>query len=747
MPESVMSRGSSLAIVDTAPTAERESHKQFLLENVEFLIDTLTAEHMQRQRFPPTGCPSAIPEKLARKRSSNADICRYLSLHRRVGETNDQRCMCQDPLAGSDDPLDAVAAVVLGGEVTAPSERFFERVPRKIVAKLREDRTWREIAAMDTNELHEALQSATPRKGVGSERVARLDSLLDRIQETDYTDDITLCGFSNVQYSTYVEFLKTIPGIGEGDAWWLLQTAFDKPIWPVDSYVDDLLYSLGLLTSEELSATESRRIDLEDQLIDRQIPALYRSLATHVISSGPDSCGKECEIRKFLLSHRLRKQQSEQEGPTVVDLFAGAGGLSCGLSRSGYDIRWAIDIEPDAVATYRLNHPEIPHENVICDDIREVNLSASIREAVQDPDVIVGGPPCQSLSQAGYRSRRANDESYSILGDERTTLYTKYVEAVDELRPKAIVMENVEGMVNEVGDTGIRVIDWVIEDLEALGGSGKGYQVDFCLQDLARLGIPQNRERVLLVGIRDDLVEGEDEVNDLLNSLSTTDSACSIRQGLSGLPRLRRGEGGRVLAKRESGGKSDYVKNNNILDGTNLCFNHQAREHPMEKDQILFDEGLEPGDTGWDVKYNSDGEYAKYIEYDVGTAENPRFGDKYRKLRWSEPSPTIVAHLAKDANGYVLPDYYEHARPDPERADPERNRGITPREAARLQSFPDKYIFLGSFTSWFRQIGNAVPPIAGKIVGDALKSILTEDTSHNIQTTEGHLSPQTASND
>ncbi|WP_115891836.1 DNA cytosine methyltransferase [Haloferax sp. Atlit-48N] len=599
---------------------------------------------------------------------------------------------------------------------------------------------------MEPVELREALETATSNKGISAQRVERINSLLEAVEDTHYTDGVTLREFSNVQYSTYVKFLTTVPGIEEGDAWWLLQTAFDKPVWPVDSLVDSLLCSLGLLSSEDSDDASGRHTKLEDELIDRQIPTLYRALSTHAVSSGSGTCGDKCEVRKFLLSHRLQEQSKERNGPTVVDLFAGAGGLSCGLSRAGYNIRWAIDIEPNAVATYRLNHPEIPHENVVCGDVREIDLPSRIREVVSEPDLIVGGPPCQSLSQAGYRSRRANDDDYSVLDDERTTLYTKYVETVDELRPKAIVMENVEGMINEVGETGVRVIDWVLDDLEALGDDGVGYQIDFRLQDMAELGVPQKRERVLLVGIRNDLVGSGDEVESILEELSQIDSSYSIRQGLSGLPRLRRGEGGRVLAETGSGSKSTYVKENRLDEGTRLCFNHRAREHPMEKDQVLFDEALEPGDTGWDVKYDSDGEYAEYIEYDVGTAENPRFKDKYRMLKWSDPSPTIVAHLAKDANAYVLPDYYEHARVDPERADPRRNRGLTPREAARLQSFPDEYIFLGPFTSWFRQIGNAVPPIAGRVLGTSLSRYTTMNDS-TYDTKKSTAAAETAADD
>ncbi|QLC35685.1 DNA cytosine methyltransferase (plasmid) [Halarchaeum sp. CBA1220] len=726
MPEPVTSSDSPLALIRSASNTERDIHRELLTENIDFLIETLTAAHARKQKQSPVGCPSATPEQLARKRGKHGDDCRYALVDREYTANSEVPCPCGDPLSGSDDPLDAVAAVVLAGPAESPAERFFERDSRETISELRNQHgTWGDIATMDQGELAASLGEIT--RGGKKEReqtASWLRELLDAVKETHYTEGVTLRNFSRVRYDHYVDFLTTLPFIQEGDGWWLVQTAFDKPVWPADSRVDELLCSLGLLEPMALRDDSDRRTSLEEQFLDRHLAPLYRALATHAVTAGTDVCGEDCEIKKFLLTHRIRQQRAERSGPTAVDLFAGAGGLSCGLNEAGFDVRWAIDIEPDAVSTYRLNHPELPHQNVICGDVQEIDLPERIREVAGTPDIIVGGPPCQSLSNAGYRSRRADDDDYSILDDDRTTLYTQYVNTVDELRPKAILMENVEGMVNEVGDSGIRVIDWVLEDLKLLGETGPGYDIDYRLQDMTELGVPQNRERVLLVGIREDLAQNPSTAAEVLSELPSEGSARTIQQGLSGLPRLRRGEGGRVLAETPRGSKSNYVNEHQLASGTDLCFNHRAREHPMEKDRILFDEALSPGDTGWDVKYGSDGEYAEYVEYDVGTAESSRFGDKYRMLEWSESSPTIVAHLAKDANGYVLPDYYKHARPDPDRADPERNRGITPREAARLQSFPDDYIFLGPFTSWFRQIGNAVPPIAGKRIGEALSSVV-----------------------
>lgn len=722
-----------MALLRSAPASERDAHRKLLLNNIEFLIDTITAAHDRTQRMPPVGCPMSSPERLARQRGKNGDDCRYAILDSAYEKRSNEPCPCDDPLCGSDDPLDTVAAVVLGSTVDTPAEYFFQRQPRRTVRKLREQHgSWETLASMDQDELSKALHDACSLKGVSNDRVSRLEELLIAVKEIDYTNGVTLRDFSRVRYQSYVDFLVSISGIERGDGWWLLQTAFDKPVWPTDRRVDKFLCTLGLLDPDDLCTSENRHQGLEEELTDRLIAPLYRALATHAVTAGIDVCSEDCEIRKFLLTHRLRQQQRERTGPTVVDLFSGAGGLSCGLRQADYDIKWAIDIDPDAVATYRLNHPEIPHKNVVCGDVREVELTSRIKDNVSEPDLIVGGPPCQSLSKAGYRSRRGDDEDYSILDDDRTTLYTRYVRAVEELRPKAIVMENVEGIVNEVGETGIRVIDWILEDLQMLSETGLGYEVEFKLQDMAELGVPQKRERVILIGIRDDLTEGS-TAEDLLNELSVDGKTQDIQQGLSGLPRLRRGEGGRLLSKIGRGSKSDYVRTHSLDRRTSLCFNHQARDHPMDKDQILFDEALRPGDTGWDVKYNSDNEYSEYVEYDVGTAENKRFEDKYRMLEWSEPAPTIVAHLAKDANSFVLPDYYEYARPSPDNADPERNRGITPREAARLQSFPDDYIFLGPFTSWFKQIGNAVPPIAGKRIGEVLDSYIETVESPTIE--------------
>ncbi|WP_161607267.1 DNA cytosine methyltransferase [Natrinema pellirubrum] len=638
-----------------------------------------------------------------------------------------------------------MAAVALVESNKPASYLYFAKKERQLVADLRERfGTWGNIADLKQQTLNDYLHehpSTTQEDKIGA---GILSALLEDVAALQYTEGVTLCNFSRLQYDRFQEELAALPGIGEDDAWWLLLTAFDKPIWPADPQIDSLLCSFGLLTPEEAETSTTRHKLLENEITDRLLPVLHRALAGHACTGGVGQCEEDCEIRQFLLSHRLQVQQREQTNLTAIDLFAGAGGFSCGLAHSGFDMQWAIDFNEYATATYRLNHPEIPHRNIVCSDIRETDAAEQIRSTVGEPDLVVGGPPCQSLSLAGYRSRLAADDDYSTLDDERTSLYEEYLDIIRELQPKALVMENVEGIMTEVGDTGVRVIDRVLEGFEDIAATSEyGYEIQFDLVDLSKLGLPQSRDRVILIGVREDILENDFQIESIFENLGE-DQSCkrTLRQALAGLPKLLRGEGGRVVAGKQPGSPSDYIAENFIAGDTDLSFNHRAREHPMEKDQRLFEEALDPGDTGWDVKYKKDDEYSDLIEYDVGTEENPRFKDKYRMLEWNEPAPTVVAHLAKDANSFVLPDYYEHVVDDEDRANKERYRGITPREAARLQSFPDDWIFLGPFTSWFRQIGNAVPPMVGRQIGNLLTPMLADETS--VQTDRELPEPATS---
>ena len=745
------------------PEIEQEAHRELVLRHIDFITTLLAADQELQPWAPTCGCPRASPERIARKRGeSDTFPCQYTIISRatdtdspRVEPEYHSACICRDPLVDSDDPLDAVAAIALSTEGRSIAERYVNRRWRAVAVSLREEYgTWGNIESLSRSKLGDAVETARGCR-VAAERVDRLYEFLDNVASDERVDGVSLRDLAPRPYSALHGMLSSYTGISETDGWWLILTAFDKPVWPVAPAIDRLLCDLGLLDPADAGSGERHR-ELEEELIDRQIPALHRMLAGHAARGMKHLGDENCEARKFSLTFRARKQaehRSSSDRPVALDLFSGAGGISYGLLEAGYDIALAVDNDQYATDTYRLNHPELPHRRVRCEDITDLLGREDWPELLPDqPDIMVGGPPCQSLSLAGYRSRRADDSDYNIREDPRTSLYTRYLDAVNELQPKAIVLENVEGMADEIEDSDERVVDQVINELESDDQAHEtAYKADYTTVDCSEYGIPQRRNRIIVFGVREDLAERGHTPESFFEKLFThktvdedDNSPYWLKHALSGLPKLHWDEGGDVVLGKPAGSLSEYVTNRygpfGLVKDTDLTFNHCTREHPMPKDRTLF-KIMDPGDTGWYIKYKKEGgKWGHLIEYDVGTEENPAFTDKYRMIHWDEPAPTVVAHLEKDANNYIVPDYYEYEKSDENRRDPARNRGVTPREAARIQSFPDDYIFLGPFTSQFRQIGNAVPPILAWHLVTTLQETILRSSSETA--TEASTEPR-----
>ena len=388
-------------------------------------------------------------------------------------------------------------------------------------------------------------------------------------------------------------------------------------------------------------------------------------------------------------SYRDEQVQKERESnkPTIVDLFCGAGGLSLGFSQTGFKIVFANDIEQAALRTYSFNHPEISAGYITMGGIE--NISHNIKEYVTESvDVLIGGPPCQGFSNAN-RQR--------IIDDPRNVLYKYYVESVQGLKPKFFVMENVKGMK--------KVANQVVEDFNRL--SDVQYDISFTVFNAKEFGVPQNRERLIYIGVRSDIAKNKsispDEIINLILE-KRVDNEVPLIEAIKDLRELKANntknsteidseEFGKKIEINNRKSPTNYVSRINRLDNR-LTFNHKAR-YNNDRDIEIY-RRLLPGE---DSSAESIQDIMPYH------SRKDIFKDKYYKLVPNKVCKTITAHMKFDCNMYIHP--YQA-------------RGLTPREAARIQSYPDDYFFLGAYTKTYMQIGNSVPPLLSKMIAGVI---------------------------
>ena len=370
--------------------------------------------------------------------------------------------------------------------------------------------------------------------------------------------------------------------------------------------------------------------------------------------------------------------------PVVVDIFCGCGGLSEGFKQAGFLPVLGIDIDEHAVATYGRHNGG----NGLVADITKVSgkdiIRLSGRKAI---DVMAGGPPCQAFSTVAVAKWRSLGKP-STMSHPVNQLYREFLRLVLEVRPKFFVMENVERMLSIDGGQVVRNVGSILR--------GK-YRVSFYKKDVAGFGVPQHRRRALVIGNR--LGVNNPELEET-HSYEEDDkkSFVTVREAISDLPRIHAGEGSNAMEYAPPAKISAYAEA--LHSKSKLIHNHVARMH-NDRDLKIF-RMLKPGKSIKDIpsKYNP---YRKDI-----------FLDKYKKQPWRRPSSTVLAHLSKDGLMFVHPDKSQ-------------NRSLTPREAARLQSFNDDFVFEGPRTKQYLQIGNAVPPIFAQAIAQRIKKLLVTD--------------------
>ena len=374
-----------------------------------------------------------------------------------------------------------------------------------------------------------------------------------------------------------------------------------------------------------------------------------------------------------------------------VDFFCGAGGLSVGFERSGFETVFATDWDTAAIETFNFNRPgksRVAHQA----DIKTLFLDKISGQAFK-ADVVTGGPPCQSFSTAN-RQR--------IIDDPRNNLYKEFVRCCDAMKPKAIVMENVLGI--------RKVSEQILEDFKGIGYCGEMFTFNS-----AEFGVPQNRRRVVFILFRSSsLKSASNKIAAFKASIDKAKSEATPRalvDAVSGLRELtpkkvknrtdiEDDESGYSVDKPAAGGRKAYLEAINgphPLAGS-LIFNHKAR-YNNPRDVKIFSR----------LPQGANSLHPSIADIMPYKSRNGIFKDKYFKLVADDACKTVCAHMKFDCNMYIHPT---------------QPRGLTPRESARVQSFPDNYVFKGTLGQWYQQIGNAVPPLLAFHIAESLKAAL-----------------------
>ena len=430
------------------------------------------------------------------------------------------------------------------------------------------------------------------------------------------------------------------------------------------------------------------------------------------------NCGS-CELARFCQNYRERAVHvaEARNEPVFVDLFCGAGGISLGFSHMGFRPVLAIDADDAACTTYQTNHSEIREEDVLCADIREVSIEDMRARLRGRPlDVLIGAPPCQGFSLAGMRSKQAlaartSLAGYSITEDERNYFFQFVVGAAAGLRPKLVLMENVPGMDSPRpggAPSFMRIAEEMLREA--------GFLTAVWKLDAAGYGVPQRRVRTFLVGSSIGRLPAVPEAEFQHSAVRSIDPDAlppiTVEAALFDLPPVDADGGAIVMRRVETVAEDDrryryYLRNRRfpVSRSSRLIFNHKCRYHnPQDLELYSL---LRPGEDSIHV-------IERYGRGDLMRYRRDVFDDKYARLRPDKPSKTIVSHLAKDGNSYVHPT---------------QTRSITPREGARLQSFPDDFVFCGAPSEQWTQIGNSVPPALAAAIARSFRELLDREKS------------------
>jgi DNA (cytosine-5)-methyltransferase 1 len=376
----------------------------------------------------------------------------------------------------------------------------------------------------------------------------------------------------------------------------------------------------------------------------------------------------------------------------VVDLFSGAGGLTLGLLNSGFDVLLSSDFSRPCADTHLRNMPLVPF---LLGDVARLAGADLLHEtglAKGELDVLVGGPPCQGFSILGQR----------MLNDPRNSLFGDFIRLAGEIRPRVAVIENVPGLATLHGGVLLRRIGEAFREL--------GYSVTCAELLAAQYGVPQMRWRMFFIASREDLgdqrvgfphpTHGDLGIGDLVPNRTVRPEQyrgfVTIGDAISDLPPIASGQNSSTYASKP---RSAYQVA--MREGAQTLTNHYApRLSAANLERIQH---LQPGQDWRDLP-------RELLPAGMLRAHRKDHTRRYRRMTWDGVARSIITRFRDPKSGE-----YTH---------PEQTRTISIREAARIQSFPDWFVFEGSHTDQYDQVGNAVPPLLARAVGNSIRSLL-----------------------
>lgn len=368
----------------------------------------------------------------------------------------------------------------------------------------------------------------------------------------------------------------------------------------------------------------------------------------------------------------------EEQKLDVIDLFSGAGGLSLGFVKSGYNIKRAVEFDKNIATTYKKNFPYV---DVVVDDIKNIDRTNLFKK--NDANVIIGGPPCQGFSMAGARIRNG------FINDPRNYLFKHYFNVVKTVKPDVFVMENVKGIKTMQNGKVFKEIIHLFSDSELL--NGEPYNIFYKIINAAEFGVPQKRERMIIIGTSINNINFENlwikTKQQIREEIPSFFNKVTIWDAIGNLPAAT--TDGIIENPQPITNYQKFLASSSVK-----IFNHNKTNHS----RIAIER----------MKKIKTGENYRILNENIKSVHSGSYG----RLAWNEQAPTITTRFDTPSGGRFI--------------HPERNRTLTPREAARIQSFPDDFVFYGPKTSTTKQIGNAVPPKVSYFLAKLVDNMMKE---------------------